>query len=383
MAATDTRPVFPSLLEGGVLAAALLLPGLAAPAHAETAPEQGLVALKLLSYRDWQPGLDRIHVRAPSLYVLAPVGSRWSVEGSLVSDSVSGASPRYHSAISGASRLTEQRTAVDFKLTHYGERDAWSLGAAHSEEHDYRSRTLSADYRWSTEDNNRSWNLGVAFSDDAIGSSNDPTLDEGRRTWQWTAGVTQVLSAVDLVQASLGASLGSGYFSDPYKFPDARPRQRDQYTAMLRWNHHLQPWNATLRTSWRYYSDSFGVRANTLDAAWVQPLNERVKLTPMLRYTTQRAASFYYDPVYSSSLGEPFPPGFDASGQHSADQRLSAFGALTAGLRVDWAIDSRWSMDLSYQRYEQRAAWRVGGDGSPGLAPFSAQWWQLGVARSF
>ena len=40
-------------------------------------------------------------------------------------------------------------------------------------------------------------------------------------------------------------------------------------------------------------------------------------------------------------------------------------------------------MDLSYQRYEQRAAWRVGGDGSPGLAPFSAQWWQLGVARSF
>lgn len=368
---------------GGVLAAALLLPGIVAPSHAETAPEQGQVALKLLSYKDWQPGLDRIEVNAPSLYVLAPIGTRWSIEGSLVNDSVSGASPRYHSAVSGASRLDDARLAGDLKLTHHADRHAWSVGVAHSKEHDYQSDTLSGELRWATEDNNRSWNLGLAYSDDAIGSTNDPALGERRRSWQLIAGVTQAVSALDLLQLNLGATLGRGYFSDPYKFPDSRPREREQYTALLRWNHHLPALQATLRTGWRYYADSFGVRAHTLDAAWVQPLGERFKLTPMLRYTTQRAASFYYDPVYDATLGEPFPPGFGNQAHYAADQRLAGFGAVTAGLKLEAALDKQWSVDLSYQRYEQRAAWRVGGDGSPGLQPFSARWWQLGLARSF
>lgn len=365
---------------GGVLAAALLLPGLAL---AETQPEQGQVALKVLSYRDWQPGLDRIKVTAPSLSVLAPVGSAWSVEGSLVSDSVSGASPRFHTAISGASKLDEERHAGDIKLTHYGERDAWSLGAAYSTEHDYTSRTLSADYRLASEDNNRTWNFGVSFTDDSIGSSNDPTLDKGRRTWQWAVGVTQAVSPVDLVQAGLGVSVGNGFYSDPYKFPDQRPDHREQYTATLRWNHHFQGLGTTLRTGARYYADSYGVRATTLDAAWVQPVSDKLRLTPMLRYSTQRAARFYFDPVYSSTLGAPFPPGWQQGQLGSADQRLAGFGALTGGLRLDWAFAPGWSADLSWQRYEQRASWRVGGSGSPGLAPFKAQWWQLGLSRSF
>ncbi|MFZ2990331.1 DUF3570 domain-containing protein [Ideonella sp.] len=370
-------------LVGGVLAAALLLPGLAAPALAETAPEQGTVAFKWLSYRDWQPGLDRIKVSAPSVYVLAPLGSAWALEGSVVSDSVSGASPRYHSAISGASRLNEERQAGDLKLSHYGEREAWSVGTAFSTEHDYTSRTVSGDYRWSTEDNNRSWNIGAAYSSDTVGSSNDPSLSEPRRTWQFSAGVTQALSPVDLLQFNLGRSAGKGHYSDPYKFPDLRPDRRTQTTALLRWNHHVAPLNATLRSGLRYYRDSYGVSATTLDASWVQPVSETLSLTPLLRYTSQRAARFYVDPVYSATLGEPFPPGYQSGQVVSADQRLAGFGALTGGLRLDWTFAPKWTLDLSYQRYEQRGDWRIGGSGSPGLAPFSAAWWQLGLARNF
>ena len=376
MAATDSRL-------GSILAAALLLPGVAMQASAETAPEHGEIELKALSYRDWQPGLDRVHVQAPSVHVLAPIGSRWSVEGAVVSDSVSGASPRYHSAISGASRMSERRNAEDVAVTHYDARSAWSIGAAFSNEHDYRSRTLSGTWRWSTEDNNRTWNIGLSRGDDTIGSSNDPTLHEHRRTWQTTAGVTQAVTSIDLVQATLGANFGDGYYSDPYKLPDIRPDHRNQYTSLLRWNHRIDALDATLRTGWRYYADTFGVRASTLDAAWVQSLDDRFQLTPSVRYTTQRAARFYYDPVYSASLGAPFPPGYDGTHDVSADQRLSAFGALSAGLRLDVKLDSNWTLDASVERYEQRSSWRLGGKGSPGLAAFSAQWLQVGVARSF
>jgi hypothetical protein len=374
VAATDARV-------GSVLAAALLLPG--AAVHAETAPEQGIVELQALSYDDWQPGLQRIHVFAPSVYVLAPIGTRWSLEGSVVSDAVSGASPRYHSAISGASRMSERRNAADATLAHYGDRDAWSLGVAYSNEHDYRSRAVSGNYRWSTEDNNRTWNVGLAYTNDAIGSSDDPSLDEHRHTVQFIGGVTQAATARDLLQWSLSASVGNGYFSDPYKLPDIRPDHRNQFTSVLRWNHDLDGLNAVLRSGWRYYGDSFGVRASTFDAAWVQFFGDRFQLTPSLRYTTQRAAKFYFDPVYSTILGPPFPPGYDGQHPVSADQRLSAFGALSAGLRADWKIDARWHLDASYLRYEQRGDWRLGGHGSPGLAPFSAQWFELGVACSF
>ncbi|WP_431049057.1 DUF3570 domain-containing protein [Roseateles sp. L2-2] len=370
---------------GGVLAAAMLLPGLQAPALAETPPEQAEMSVKLLHYRDRQPGFDRIKVTAPSVYLMVPVAGRWSVEGSLVNDSVSGASPRYHSAVSGASRLDETRKAGDVQVTRYNDRDAWSLGAAYSTEHDYRSRTVSAGYRRSSEDNNTTWNIGAAFSDDWIGSSDDPTLSRGRNTTQLTVGVTQAWTAVDLVQLSLGANWGHGMYSDPYKFPDRRPDRREQYTLMTRWNHHFTDWKATLRSSWRYYADSFGVRANTLESAWVQPLSGGWTLTPSLRYTTQRAAKFYYDPVYDAALGAPLPPGYTATSPQylSPDQRLSAFGAVTVGMKVAYDIAPNWTADLSLEHYEQRASWRLGGSGSPGLDRFQADWLQVGLSHRF
>ncbi|WAC71633.1 DUF3570 domain-containing protein [Roseateles sp. SL47] len=369
---------------GGVVAAALLLSG-GAPVFAEEPPAQAEIAAKFLSYRDRQPGLDRIKVNAPSVYLMVPFAGRWSVEGSVVTDSVSGASPRYHSAISGASRLDEYRKAGDVRLTRYNDRDAWSVGAAYSIEHDYRSRTLSADYRRSSEDNNRSWNIGAAYSNDWIGSSDDPTLSRSRNTLQMIAGVTQAWTANDLLQFNLGGSWGHGFYNDPYKFPDRRPDTRDQYTAMLRWNHHFQDWKTTLRSSWRYYADSYGVRANTLETAWVQPLRGGWTVTPLLRYTTQRAARFYYDPVYDPTLGAPFPPGYTSTSPQyiSGDHRLSAFGAVTAGLKVAYEFRPRWVADLSIEHYEQRADWRLGGHGSPGLDRFQADWLQVGISHKF
>ena len=68
---------------------------LPAAALAQSAPDQGMFALKYLDYRDWQPGADRMTVQSPSIYVLAPFADRWTVEGSLVYDAMSGASPLF------------------------------------------------------------------------------------------------------------------------------------------------------------------------------------------------------------------------------------------------------------------------------------------------
>lgn len=388
-----TRPhpdPFPQAGEGisGLLFAALALPGVwvAPPAQAQGAPADGVISLRHLHYRDSQPGLKRITVDSPSLYVLAPLSPQWAAEGTLVVDAVSGATPRYHTAVSGASRMSERRTAGDVKLTRYRERSSYAFRLAHSNERDYDSTALSATAALSSDDHNTTVNAGVAYAYDRIGSVNDEALQERRRTPELIAGVTQVLSTTDIVQLNLTHAAGRGYYSDPYKSLDMRPRKRNQSALLGRWNHHFASNGTTLRASYRYYRDSFRIRAHTLQTEWVLPLGSAVKLAPLLRLYSQSAASFYYDPVYDALLGAPFPAGYDPANppRHlSADQRLSAFGAVTLGVKAEYVVSPQWTIDAKLEVYQQRGEWRIGGSGSPGLEPFRASFVQFGASRRF
>ena len=372
---------------GSFTLAALALPGvMASPALAQSMPESAFVAVKVQAYNDWQPGLDRIKVVAPSIYVLAPFAGTWSIESTLVHDSISGASPRWHSNISGASRMEDKRTAVDVKVTRYFDR--WSVGlrGSNSTENDYRSNAVALEARLSSPDNNTTWVAGVGVTRDTINPVNELVVNEKKDVTDVMLGVTQTWTKNDLVQANLSYVRGRGYFNDPYKLADIRPRSRDQTIALLRWNHFIEGDNAaltgtTVRSSYRFYSDTFGVRAHTAQVEWVKPINDRFSVMPSARYYTQSAANFYFDPVYDPEIGEPFPVGNPK--YFSPDTRLSAYGAITLGAKVEWRIDQRWTADVKYERYEQRSAWRLGGNGSPGITKFSAQFVQLGISRRF
>ncbi len=375
--------------------ASLMLPGLAALASlapaiasAENQPEKTTVAVKYSNYADGQAGLDRINVTAPSLYIQAPIASDWSIEASMVVDSVSGASPKWHTDISSASRMSDERTAGDVKITRYFARSAWSASLATSSEHDYQSNAIGLDVRWSTEDNNRTWALGYGLSMDRIGRHNGP-LDKQKRTQEFMVGVTQVLTPGDIVQLNLTRSDGQGYYDDPYKTPgyEQRPDQRNAWIGLARWNHYLEPADAALRTSYRYYSDTFGVESHTLGMEWAQPLG-RWTLTPGVRYYSQSAANFFLNPVLDAqgrySLDDTaYAADSNWGNNQSADQRLAAFGALTWSLKAAYAISDNTSVDVKYESYRQTAALHLGGAGTPGLDDFHATFWQVGLTYRF
>ena len=370
-----------------LMAAALALPMLA-PAVADTAPERGLVALKYLDYLDSQPGKDRIRVRAPSLQVLAPIGADWSIGGTLISDAISGASPAYHSSALG--KLRDERNAGDLTLTRYLPDGNIALGLNASTEKDYLSRGVSLQGSRSSESKNTTWTAGIGFNSDAINPSNRAVRHESKKITALLAGVTQVLGARDIVQLNLTHSIGRGYFSDPYKVFDNRPRQRNQSAALLRWNHHFEGPGSTLRSSYRYYSDSFGLRAHTLGVELVQPITSLAAIgsigngwtvTPSLRLYSQSAARFYVDADASTAPFPPNPP--EGALYFSEDHRVSAFGAHTWGLKIAKQINADWQMDVKFERYGQRAAWRWFGNGSPGLQPFNARSLLVGLSRQF
>jgi len=324
---------------GALLAAALALPGvMPGTAAAQTAPDQSVIALRYFDYRDWQPGAERMTVKSPSLYVLRPLSETLALEGTLVYDAMSGASPLAFNTLSGASGIgvKDYRAAGDLKLTRYFDRWAVGVGGAYSHERDYISRALSLDLLF---------------------------------------GVTQALNATAIVQSNLTYSIGHGYYSDPYKLLDARPDHRRTWAWLTRLNQHVPSLDAALRLTYRYVHDSFGDQSHMFEIAWFQPLPYAFAVTPSLRYYTQSAADFFFGP--------PLGNGFEPGAPYTADTRLSAFGALTPAVKVERQFAGGWSADLSFSYYQQRSSWRLGGDGSTGLLPFSARWIAVGIAKTF
>lgn len=335
-----------------LMLAALALPGL--DAQAQALPDVSTFSIGLLHYQDEQPGLKRVQVNAPAVQLSLPLAGQWLLEGGAVLDHLSGATPRYHTAVSGASRMDEQRKAGDLHVTRYIGHASVGVGAALSNENDYRSRAYTVSAALASEDRNTTGALALGVSNDSISPVNGRVVDERRHSTEIMASLEQVLGQNDVLKADLTHTRGRGYFSDPYKLADNRPRARNSDALLLRWNHALDH-AAALRLHYRYFRDSFGIRAHTVGAEYARPLAGGWVLTPSLRLYTQSAADFYFDPVYDPVLGAPYPPGYRFGGNapSTADQRMAAFGAATAGLRVARDLGAGWSAYVKAEQYRQ------------------------------
>jgi len=408
-----------TFLGAALVTAAMAMPSLQF-AYADAPPERGIVSFKYLNYQEsqgvfTQPGSsssglnaisgassvaptgtsgtsgtsssgsqDRIGVNAYSVMALVPVAGEWSVGTTYTSDSVSGASPTYHS--SGLAKMTDLRRAIDLQLTRYFSRGSVSFGTSYSKESDYISRGISLQGSLSTEDKNTTLTLGGSYNNDSINPIIQPSFDEKKQVATGLIGVTRVLTPQDIVQLNFTYSNGKGYYSDPYKLYDNRPRDRNSVTALARWNHHFDDngTDGTVHLSYRYYSDTFGIRAHTFDAEYVQPLYKGWTATPLLRLYTQNAADFYVS-VGAAEVADPTQPTLPPADAlyYSEDQRLSAFGAVTLGMKVSKQINKDWLVDVKYEQYEQRGQWSLSGGGDTGLTPFKARSIQVGLSRQF
>ncbi|HVE48083.1 MAG TPA: DUF3570 domain-containing protein [Casimicrobiaceae bacterium] len=370
MAATDghARALF---------AAALALPGVAPQAGAQTVPENGYIEFRYLDYRDWQPGQRRMRVHNPGFFVLKPLSETLVIEGSIVYDAMSGASPTWHDVLSGASGIgvTDYRTAGEVKLTKYFDAFSIGIGGAYSHERDYISRAVSIDVRVWTEDKNRTFAFGLAGSADRIHTIAGVAEHERKTVLEYLVGVIQALSPTTIVQSNITYSRGHGYYDDPYKPLDTRPGRRRVLAWLTRLNQHFASVDGTLQLAYRYVDDSFGADSHMLETAWLQPLPFGFSVRPSLRYYTQKAASFYRDP--------PFGQGFVRGKPYTADTRLSAFGAITPGMAIAKELGAGWSADVKLEYYRQRSTWRIGGEGSPGIKPLHARWIQIGIGKAF
>ncbi|MES3007049.1 MAG: DUF3570 domain-containing protein [Pseudomonadota bacterium] len=360
------------------------------PVFAEAAPEKSTINFKTLTYRDYQPSDDRIDIDAESFLFQVPIAGQWSVTGTAVHDAISGASPRYHS--SSLAQIKDTRKAYTGAVTRYFQQGSVTVGTAYSKEKDYISRNYSIQNSWSTPSQNTTFIFGLGYTaDKIIPNSIFLTQKEDKRVVDVALGVTQVLSQTDIAQVTYHHTRGRGYYSDQYKLYDARPDSRDSDSVLVRWNHHFVESANTLHSSYRYYTDSNDIDAHTLEFDYVFNLPNQWSITPLLRYYSQSAASFYYDPVANDpwadadTFGAPISVVYPlyAEGRFaSMDQRLSSFGAITYGAKLTKHFGENWSADVKFERYEQKGSWALG-NGSDGLKDFGARSIQFGISHSF
>lgn len=358
-----------------------VLPVVTTSAQAEDAPDKAEISTKYLRYRDQQPGLERLTVNSPSIAISVPIAGVWSLDAGLVADQLSGASPRYHTVISSASKMSDSRRAADLRLHRYFDRVKLSAGISYSTEHDYDSTALSLNASFSSEDNNTTWNVGVGSASDKI-TATGRVLKEEKNGNDFLIGVSQILSPVDIVQLSYSHTNAHGYFSDAYKSLDIRPRERQQSAMLLKYHHYFREIDGTFRVNYRHYYDSFGIRSHTIQLDFAQHLGTDWVITPTLRLYSQSAADFYFDPVYTFLF---IPVGYKIGGTQfvSEDQRMSAFGGRSIGLKLSKQIDSHWQADVSVERYRQRSDWTFFDNQRPALAPLNASMLQIGLRYRF
>lgn len=354
--------------------AALAAAAATLPVQAESAPTEQVLAYRFSQYQEADaprertatPTTERYSIDVHQFRYARPLGEDWYLNSEFQYETMSGASPQqtYENAdgksvlmMSGAS-IDETRYDLKVAPKRYfsgamnGLLDGTLGGnAALSLENDYQSIALGVDgslelfNKLTTLSGSLSMSMDeLSPSDIDIYPARKPADGRGKRSVSLYEGVTQVIDKNRVVQIGVGYTRLSGYLSDPYKWEDRRPDQRDQLTVNGQYRQFFNVGDgAAAHADYRYYTDNWGIRSHTLTLRWAQRVDLSpfsFRFTPMMRYYRQTAAGFY-------SL-ERSPPLEDFN---SSDYRLASYGAFAYGLetRVQYA---NWTLSLDWQQYD-------------------------------
>lgn len=368
------KALHPSLL--ALTSSALLLP---AYAMADSAPDRAELGFRYSEYTEDDIGAsktfggqsERYDIEISQFHLMTPIGSNWSVAFDVQKETMSGASPWFVGQafegggkviMSGAS-ISDSRTSLSLTTRYYFDRGNLGLNLGSSDEDDYQSNSVAADYTFNSEDQQRTYTLAASISDDELeptqGSTPTGVSEANKDSRSLFVGMSQIISRRAIVQFGLSYTLHEGYLSDPYKGSDSRPDERRQWVISGKYRHFFSDANAALHADYRYFDDDWGVQSHTVDLAWHQSIGKHFSLIPSLRYYSQSEADFY-------SLTS------DTTQAHYADDhRLSTFGALTAGLKVQAQLEN-WTFTLSGERYHSNSSYGLSnGDEAPALLSFN------------
>ncbi len=293
-------------------------------AGAETLPEDRIQVM----YHSYDGG--GVTVDGPAVLVRKELKDQYSVNVGYYRDSISGASP---DVIATASPYTENRDELSIGLDALLGSSLVSLTYIKSEENDYDGNTVQFGISQSFFSQMSTLSLGYSVGNDTV-ERVDNDFSEDLKRYQFSVGLTQVLTSTMLMNLSVEGITDEGFLSNPYRSvrifgsfagPEVYPDTRTSAAYAIRVKKLL--WGDDVVTlGYRFYDDSWSITAHTGEVGFTRTMSDRLVLDLDYRFYDQSSASFF-----SSDFQGLFR--FMAS-----DKELSSYQSHTVGLGLTYEL---------------------------------------------
>ncbi len=322
---------------------------------------------------------DRVMVVSPQVGIRHAIDEDGGeISARVVVDAITAASV---DVISNATyRFSEVRSEVGLSASHAIGKSLPGLSYRGSYEPDYVSHGLTGSWQRELADGDANFSTSYSLVLDTISRSGTPTdvFSEKLRTHVLNLGGTQILDSKTLLRLVYTFTGQFGYMEKPYrsvplfdaaglasgkmaglslsnfdrfrlsiKPAEEVPDSRYRHAIAARGIRYLESWKSSLRLDYRFYIDSWGILANTVESALYRDFGESLRLYGWTRFHQQTSASFWEKTYLVSSSGE-------IPALRTSDRSLSSSYHLTGGLRAEYdgdAVDTYMEFSSMYSSF--------------------------------
>jgi len=282
-------------------------------------------------------GMD---ITGESVLVRKKFSEQFAVQANYFIDKVSGASV---DVLSNASVIKDERKQKSLSVDYIHDKTQYNLSFTNSTERDYVSNTTHFSLSQDMFGDLTTVTLGFTDSRDKIGENNGKAISwlghAQRRSYE--GGLSQVVTKNLIAGVTLEVITDQGLLSNPYRsirYLDAVPLGYSLGTQIYPNTHtstavetrakYYLPYRAAASVSYRYFSDTWGIRANTIELGYTQPVSNKFIFEGRLRHYSQNHATFYSD-LFLFANQQNF---------EARDQNLAASTNNTIDAKMTWAF---------------------------------------------
>ena len=282
-----------------------------------------------------------VTIEGPSILVRKQVGDSFSVSGNYYVDSVTSASI---DVITTASPYNEERTEYSASMDYLRDNVTISTAYTQSEENDFKAKSLHLGISQEIFGGLTTVTLGYSRGWDTVGRLGDPAFAEDVDRENYRISVSQILTKNLLMELGVETITDEGFLNNPYRQvrylstsprgydyeEEVYPNTRTSNSLALRAKYYL-PYRAALHGEYRFFTDTWGIDANTFEIGYTHPFRDNWIFDFKVRSYKQNSADFYNDLF-------PFQ---GAQNFLARDKELSTFSSLSIGFGVSYEVNKK------------------------------------------
>jgi uncharacterized protein DUF3570 len=303
-------------------------------ANSAVLPEQRVDLL----YHNYTGG--GITIDGPSVLIRKNFADKVSIFANYYVDNITSASI---DAITQASEYTENRTQTSLGADYLNDKSTISYNYTKSVESDFDATTHSFGISQEMFGSMTTVSLSYSIGDNIVTQTGVDAFLETSGFRDYRTSLSQVLTKNLIMVLTYDIITDEGFLNNPYRnirYLDPNDSsqylfQRELYPETRTTNaasiglRYFLPYRAAIYGSYRYFTDSWGIKADTYEIGYVHPLEENWTFETSVRFYTQTKASFYNDLF-------PFR---DPTNVYARDKELSTFTDINIALGITYEID--------------------------------------------